>query len=234
MEALILLTLVGIFWLVSSRRWRRRFVNPLAIALILALFVTSPLMVSLTNWLVTLTLPADTGEKVDAIVVLGRGPDLRNRRVELVEELWDAKRAPKIFASGMLDAREILEQLQRSGVPDKSLNGEACSQSTVENARYTSTVLYTQGIRKILLVTDPPHMLRSLRLFRSHGFTVIPYLSPLPSTSDSQYKVWITLREYVGLLTYQIRGEFRTQPAMALERPDPEIIKKFSEWNCLI
>jgi len=234
MEALILLTLVGIFWLVSSRRWRRRFVNPLAIALILALFVTSPLMVSLTNWLVTLTLPADTGEKVDAIVVLGRGPDLRNRRVELVEELWDAKRAPKIFASGMLDAREILEQLQRSGVPDKSLNGEACSQSTVENARYTSALLYTQGIRKILLVTDPPHMLRSLRLFRSHGFTVIPYLSPLPSTSDSQYKVWVTLREYVGLLTYQIRGEFRTQPAMALEHPDPEIIKKFSEWNCLL
>jgi uncharacterized SAM-binding protein YcdF (DUF218 family) len=132
MEGLILLTLIGITWLISSRRWRRRAVVPAAIGVLLYLGLTSPIGLSLASRGLTAPLPHDAGRPSDAIVVLGRGPEFRDRRAELTEELWQAQRAPKIFASGMLDAEFVVEQLQANGIPKTALAGEKCSQTTNE------------------------------------------------------------------------------------------------------
>jgi len=234
MEILIVLTIIGILWLISPRKLRRRFITPLAIVLALIVCITSPVTASLVNWGLTANLPLDTGEKTDAIVILGRGPELRNRRVEVAEELWTAKRAPTIFISGMLDAREMIEQLTALGVTPTALSGEACSQSTYENAEYTAALLYPQGVRKVLLITDPSHMQRSLRSFQSFGFKVTPHISPLPPQTSSVQSIWLALREYGGLVDYQRRGWFQLVSRERLEKPDPQILRKFSDWNCVV
>lgn len=234
MEALILLALIGIFWLISPRRWRRRVIKPVAILALAGLLVTSPWMAQVATWGLTIPLPADRGAQTDAIVVLGRGEELQGYRVDQVHKLWQVDRAPRVFASGMMDARQIIERLQQKGLPGSILRGEECSQSTEENALYTSAILYPQGVRKIILLTDTPHMLRSFLMFRSVGFTVIPHFSPLPNQWSSLQQITVIFREYMGLIQYALTGRFKQRSMAELKHPPAAILEKFTEWNCQV
>jgi len=234
MEALILLTLIGIFWLISSRRWRRRVIKPMTILVLAGLLVTSPWMAQLATWGLTIPLPADRGEQTDAIIVLGRGEELQGHRIDQIHKLWQADRAPRVFASGMMDAQPIIERLQQKGLPGSILSGEECSQSTEENALYTSAILYPQGVREIILLTDTPHMLRSFLMFRSVGFTVIPHFSPLPNQWNSLQQITVIFREYIGLVQYASMGRFQQRSTAELEHPPSAILDKFTEWNCQV
>ncbi len=220
--------------MVSSRRWRRKFVIPLAVISILFIFITSPFGIALANWGLTSSLPPDSGEPVDEIVVLGRGEGLRNRRVELLEGLWKVKRSPRMFISGMLDAQPMVEQLEQNGVTRQSLDGESCSRTTQENAQFSAAILRPQGVQKILLVTDPPHMLRSLLLFRSFGFTVLPYMSPLPPQLGIRDQIFILAREYIGLAYYSMTGRFNQKIDYREKSPPDDVLKKITAWNCRI
>lgn len=234
MEALIVLALIGIFWLISPRRWRRRILAPAGILVLVYLMLTSPIGVGLATQGLTASLPADTGEAVDTIVVVGRGDSLRNRRIEQVEQLWQAKRAPKIFASGMLDAEFIVDQLKDNGLPIAVLSGERCSQSTEENALFSAAVLGAQGLQKILLVTDPLHMLRSFYAFRSVGFTVTPHMAPLPTHLKTEEQVLLMLREYIGTAVYAVTGRFGQRTDGNLQRPPNWVTNRIAEWKCKV
>ncbi|MBE9181830.1 YdcF family protein [Oculatella sp. LEGE 06141] len=153
-------------------------------------------------------LPRDSGETVDAIVVLGRGKPFSPSRVELAAHLWKAQRAPFIFASGINDAPILLKLLRKKGVPASVLQGEDCSRTTYENAQFTAEQLRPQGIQRILLVTDTPHMLRSMLTFQGFGFQVIPVPSLVPGTLDRNRKANVMLREYMGLVAYGLKGRF--------------------------
>ncbi|WP_421657263.1 YdcF family protein [Leptothermofonsia sp. ETS-13] len=233
-KALILLALLWILWLVSSRRWRRWLLRPFAILVVSFLIITSPVMVALATWSLTFSLPADTGEPVDSIVVLGRGEALRNWRVEVADQLWENHRADKIFVSGMSDAREIIDLLEDRGVSESALSGERCSESTEENALYSSAILYPQGIQKILLVTDSPHMLRSLLSFQRAGFQVIPHPSQLPSQWSTQEQISLIAREYLGLAQYTLTGRFKPRSTNELEHVPAKTSKRLSDPGCKV
>ena len=209
---LLLLTLPGFTRLVPPRRWRRRHrrqLNYLKVALFLiALIVFLPPVIALANQDLVGWVPPDSGARADTIVLLGRGPTLGNERVEVGAELWRLQRAPAIFASGKGDALLMIQELRAKGIPAKALDGENCSLTTEENAQYTAAVLQPQGKKRIILVTDPPHMLRSLLTFRNLGFTVIAHTSPLPSDWADFKKVLIVFREYTGLIVYCLLGRF--------------------------
>ena len=165
-------------------------------------------------------LPTDSGAVTDAIVVLGRGGPYSADRVNVAAELWQAKRAPTIFTSGNEDAISMVEQLEAKGIPQRVLDGEDCSLTTEENAVFTTAILKSQKIQQILLVTDPPHMLRSLLLFRAFGFTVIPHTSPAPAFFDFKTKAFITLREGTGLISYGLRGLYFPQQSPGKNQPE--------------
>ncbi|XHX80365.1 MAG: YdcF family protein [Stenomitos frigidus ULC029] len=232
MEALILLALIGLLWLISSRRWRQRFLLPIAVASALYLGGVSPIGVTLATQGLTAFLPPDSGEAVDAIVVLGRGDAVRSQRLEVAERLWRKQRSPKIFASGMLDAEFMLEQFKQNGISAQAVSGERCSQSTEENALFTSALLHPQGVQKILLVTDYPHLLRSMLTFRALGFIVLPYASELPRHWSSQRQILLLLREYIGLAQYALTNRFRQRSTFELEHPPVDVILKLNTWNC--
>lgn len=234
MEALIVLTLIGIFWLISPRRWRRMILAPAGILVLIYLGLTSPIGVALATQGLTASLPADRGEPVDAILVVGRGDGLRNLRIEQVEQLWQARRAPKIFASGMLDAEFIVDQLKEAGLPIAVLSGERCSQSTEENALFSAAVLGAQKIQKILLVTDPHHMLRSFYAFRSVGFTVTPHMTPLPTHLRTEEQVLLMLREYVGTAVYAVTGRLGQRTDVTLQKPPSWVTNRIAEWECKV
>jgi uncharacterized SAM-binding protein YcdF (DUF218 family) len=156
-------------------------------------------------------LPPDSGASADAIVVLGRGKDLRKSRAEVAAKLWKTGRAPKIFVSGREDSPVIMKLLTAGGIPQQYLNSENCSQTTEENARFTAILLQPKGIQRILLITDPAHMLRALLTFQRMGFTVIPYLSPLPPEYTAPKEAVLVFREYMGLANYSLAGRLSRQ-----------------------
>jgi uncharacterized SAM-binding protein YcdF (DUF218 family) len=210
-------------------------IQPLIAVAIAFFLITSPVFVNLLTWGLTAPLPPDLGDRVDAIVVLGRGPDLRAARTGVAWQLWQSKRADKIFASGMMDAIPMVEYWQDKGVPATSLAGEECSQTTEENAIFTSAILHSQRVKSILLVTDPPHMWRSLLVFRSFGFNVVPHATRLDfqrfTTKD---RLVLVVREYLGAIDYALNDKFRQRSPQELDNPSPEILRKITEWNCKV
>jgi len=234
MELLICLAILWFLWLFSSKSWRR-LIQTLAMVIITILVVTSPAFLSLLTWGLTAKLPLDSGERVDAIVILGRGSSLRPDRTAAALQLWQAKRASHIFVSGMMDAIPIVEDLQGDGIPISALAGEECSQSTEENALFSAALLHSQGVQDILLVTDSLHMQRSLLVFGSFGFKATPY--PIAINSETLPKTqWLSalVREYLGIVIYTLTGKFQKRSAGVLNTPSPEVLQKISRWNCKI
>ncbi|WP_228040081.1 YdcF family protein [Nodosilinea sp. LEGE 07088] len=160
-----------------------------------------------------LLVPADNGQPADAIVVLGRGERFRASRVQTVTDLWREQRAPLIFASGRGDAIEIGQMLEANGLPPESIEGEPCSTTTNENALFTAALLKPRGAKRLVLVTDFPHMARSLLTFRSLGFEVIPHTSPIPADYGPKGERLLVMREWIGLISYGLMGRYFARTA---------------------
>lgn len=216
--ATILVALASLPWVLKRRRWKKP-VAALGIVLLVGyLAVISPVASWLGTQLLVGFLPADVGEKADAIIVLGRGEQQNPVRAEIAGTLWHAKRAPLIFTSGRNDA-PLIAQLIQQEFPKAVVEGEPCSLTTDQNAEFTASLLRPLGIKKIILVTDPPHMWRSLLTFQSFGFEVIPHLSPLSKSTDPAQKKFMVFRETMGLLSYGLMGRY-----VPKQVPSPSII----------
>ena len=203
-----LVLLIVLPWLFRRLRWRRRISGLGTVLLVAYLLALSPTMLKIGGRALITFLPSDAGQTADAIVILGRGKEMRPQRVDVSAQLWEARRAPLLFASGWGDAQEIATMLEQKGIPADVIEGEPCSRTTEENARFTAALLQPRNVHHILLVTDAPHMLRSLLTFRSLGFEVTPYTNPLPQGLNARTKAFIVFREYLGIVGYGLQGRF--------------------------
>lgn len=206
------------------RPWKRRLSQTGLVLVIGYSLLSLPWAARLGGQGLMWMTPADRGQPAEAIVVLGRGPDFRPSRVAVAVDLWEQGRAPLIFASGGGDATELGEMLAAAGVPRSAIEGEPCSATTNENAEFTAALLQPQGIRRIVLVTDRPHLLRSTLTFRSFGFEVIPHPSPVPSSLSERQQHRLVVREWAGLVSYGLLGRYFTQsvtePSFLATAPD--------------
>jgi uncharacterized SAM-binding protein YcdF (DUF218 family) len=168
-----------------------------------------------------LCLPPCHVVSADAIVVLGRGGDMRQERLQLSARLWQQGHAPVIFVSGSGDALQMVPELLKLGIPEEAIQGEPCSNSTRKNAFFTAALLLPQRARRILLVTDLPHMPRACQIFRSVGFHVTPAACALPkdfSLTKVRYFLW---REWLGFIGHALAGHYR--PCSYAESPSIKI-----------
>lgn len=222
---LLLVLLLLIAWRMwSAKRFRRKkptavFVSTLGLV---TLLLASPVLETVGGWLLTRPIPADSGEKADAIVILGRGRRQNDIRGQTATHLWRAQRAPLIFSSGRLDAPQIAEKAKALDVPESAIATDVCSLTTHQNAAFTAALLWPKGVRKIILVTDSLHMLRSLLTFKSFGFQVIPHIVPF-QTDDHHKSRFIVFRESLGLLTYGMMGRYFAREAPPAYIIYPEI-----------
>ena len=210
-----------------GRRWLRSLVCASALIYLMVLF---PPAVRFAETVLVKQIPHDSGKAADAVVVLGRGELLNPSRVEVAAKLWEEKRAPLIFASGIWDAPKIVEQLHGKGIPNQDLTGEGCSRTTYENAKFTAEVLKPQGIKRILLVTDAPHMLRSQLTFQNFGFTIIPVPSSDLLELSRGDRARMVMYEYAGLVSYGLMGRFSPKEALKMSLlPTLERVEKLGK-----
>ena len=102
------------------------------------------------------------------------------------------------------------------GVPEALVWTEERSTSTYENAKFGADILRARGVRRVVLVTEAYHALRSERCFRKQGIEVIS--APCNFTEiEGGANSWLpggeailtneqTLHELVGLGWYLVRG----------------------------
>ena len=126
------------------------------------------------------------------------------------------------------EAADMQKLLKMLGVPEENMLLETRSQNTQENALFTAELLADTDINRIVLVTTARHMPRAKAVFEKQGFEVIPAptdyfvtgepditnrnigknfkLINLPPKVKFLVVTTESLREYVGLAYYRLRG----------------------------
>ncbi|MBD2187835.1 YdcF family protein [Pseudanabaena mucicola] len=132
-------------------------------------------------------------------------------------------RAEWLGEGGNPESEDMAAILELMGVPREAIIQESQSFNTRDNAVNTRQILRQRNISKVLLVTSALHMPRSMEIFRkiglesiaaptdflagqsdnNKGFAII--LDLLPSV-DALKNTTNAIKEYVGLLVYQLAG----------------------------
>jgi len=147
-------------------------------------------------------------ESADAAIVLGAAvwssgvsPVFRERINHGIELYQKGKVRKLIFTGGQGNPGEPTESSAardyalQSGVPLQDILIEQKSHTTYENILYAKQVADGNGIRKVLIVSDPLHMKRAVLMAHDVGLEAEP--SPTPST---RYQ---GLRSQLGLLAHE-------------------------------
>lgn len=125
-------------------------------------------------------------------------------------------------------AQDMADLLQALDIPQQALWLEPDSRNTYENALLSAKILQEKDIQKILLITSAWHMHRAVKLFEAQGLEVIPapvdfsvtqrdwemfwqadwksqLINLVPSASSLSWTT-LMLKEYYGILVYELRG----------------------------
>jgi uncharacterized SAM-binding protein YcdF (DUF218 family) len=146
----------------------------------------------------------------DVIVVLGAAllPDGRlgyalAGRVDGAIRAYHAGRATRLLMTGRYEARAMRDHAVGRGVPERAILLEETALTTRQNALASALILERERLARVLLVTQPYHMRRSLAAFRRVGVEAAPL--DIPEIAP----VGQRLREVVATLAYAWRGWLR-------------------------
>ncbi len=158
----------------------------------------------------------DEARQVDAIVILGSAvwpggrpsPSLYARTQHAIE-LYQAGYAPRMILCGGVGQyppaeAEVMRQLAvAAGVPTDALFLDDTSHSTEENLAHAKALMDAHGWKKVLLVSDPFHLLRAQIIARDLG--ILAYRSPAadsPTYTTPRLRAQYTTREAFALVWY--------------------------------
>jgi len=153
-------------------------------------------------------LTIDSGDvKADALVVLGGGAD--QERPQRAAEIFQKGLVPLVLVSGTGDCNINVNILERNGVPPKAILIENRSKSTLENARFSISILREKGAHRVIIVTSWYHSRRALKCFEEMApdikFDSCPsYWGYAPSEWYAKKVRGYVLYEYVKLFGYWI------------------------------
>ncbi len=147
----------------------------------------------------------DAARRADAIVVLGaaqyagRPSPVLRARLDHALVLWHLGLAPRVILTGGRGAGDTTSEaaaerryLLARDVPDSAILLEDQGRTTTESLRGVAAIVGTISGRRVILVSDPFHMLRLSILARRFG--LVPYTSP---TSTSPISVSRSRWKYV-------------------------------------
>jgi uncharacterized SAM-binding protein YcdF (DUF218 family) len=130
-----------------------------------------------------LDAPGREPGRADAVMVLGGGFGDRERRAA---EIYRAGLAPTLVLMGMEDSvndKEIdylhwrSRVLSRAGVPESAMLIDPESSTSLREARYGARLARERGWKRVIVVSDPPHMRRLAivwgRAFEGSGTEVV-------------------------------------------------------------
>ena len=129
------------------------------------------------------TRPAGAAIVLGAEAWTGDGAAMRQARLDHALDLYRSGVVSRIIVTGSAsdgagpsEAAQSRDYLVERGVPQEGLALEEGGVTTLECLRSAVTLARGGGVESVLLVSDPPHMLRSLKMARDMQLTA--YGSP--------------------------------------------------------
>ena len=173
----------------SARRGRRRgWSGWLGRLLLLAL----AWLLGVAGWIVWVG-QRDQAAQADAIIVLGAAAYHKNpspvfkARINHGLDLYRRGYAPVLLFTGgygngapFAESQVARKYALQQGIPDSAIMIEAVSRNTRENLLQARKLMQERGLHRVIVVSDPLHMSRALRLSRELGIDAVG--SPTPST----------------------------------------------------
>jgi uncharacterized SAM-binding protein YcdF (DUF218 family) len=162
----------------------------------------------------------DEQRPVDAIVVLGaaqydgRPSPVFAARLDHAVALWHAGLATAFVVTGgklpgdrTTEAAVARRYAVERGVPEDAIFGEDEAHNTLTSLRTVATMMRAHGLSSAVLVSDPTHMLRVLRIADDLGIEA--YGSPTPTSPvqhDLDRRIRATVHELGALAVYFLAG----------------------------
>jgi uncharacterized SAM-binding protein YcdF (DUF218 family) len=163
----------------------------------------------------------DEQRPVDAIVVLGaaqydgRPSPVFAARIDHAIELWKEGIAPWLVVTGgkqdgdrATEAEAARTYAIANGVREDAILVEDQSRSTSESLAGVAGLLRARALDQVVVVSDPTHMLRALRIATDHG--LVAYGSPTrtsPVDEQLERRLRATVHELGALAMYFFRGD---------------------------
>jgi uncharacterized SAM-binding protein YcdF (DUF218 family) len=229
---------LGLLWTRFSRAGRRLLFASLGLVLMLGFLPVGKALILVVEQRFP---PWDvSGPPPDGMIVLGgainpersaaRSMVSINDSAERVTEIAAlARRFPEarivftggsanLLIAGPPESAFMLDLLESFGVPRTRVILEERSRNTVENARFTKSLIEPKPGERWLLVTSAIHMPRAIGAFRQAGLPVEAY--PVDWRTDGWSDVWkgpfwpleglgktdFAVKEFAGLLAYWLAG----------------------------
>ena len=162
----------------------------------------------------------DERRPADAIVVLGaaqydgRPSPVFEARLEHAVALWKQGIAPWFIVTGgklqgdrTTEAAVAREYAIAKGIPESAIFGEEIAHNTLDSLTAIAAQMRDRGLRAAVLVSDPTHMLRTLRIAEDLGLEA--WGSPTstsPIVGDPVRTARATLHELGALAVYFLTG----------------------------
>lgn len=128
----------------------------------------------------------DGAAPADAIVVLGaaqysgRPSPVLRARLDHALALWTRGLAPRLVLTGGRGAGDTTSEAEvgrryaeRAGVPDSAILLETRGRSTRESLAGVGAIARERGLHRVILVSDPMHLMRAAVLARQDGLEVM-------------------------------------------------------------
>ena len=203
--------------------WLRWGTAGLLVVLIVQCLATN---FSIGAWMCRPLLLPHSTENAQAIVVLACGfqkngaPDFGGmQRFWHAYSLYREKRAPLMIFStseverdGHRQSYWVASLTQTLGLATSSFEMLTKGTDTREEARIIAQHLLPRNLRRILLVTHGPHILRTVKAFEKQGFQVLPApvqtVENIEETTEARISLFnYAIHEWLGLGLYWVRGD---------------------------
>lgn len=231
---LALLVVAAVALVATKPRYRRRMVLASLTLLMTYLFVLSPLFSVPATALLSSFVPPDTGGSADAIVVLARTRRIQGDRYNTALDMLAEGRSPNLLIMGRSQGGDVLKALDQRDLSPNLMLSAVCVKTTKQEAESAAAALGTRGLKRIILITDTPHMLRAWLTFKGLGFSVVPHSEPLPAEAGKRERSLLAIREYLGLISYAGLGRFQGKSADTLPQVAREMAKDFPADRCFM
>lgn len=163
----------------------------------------------------------DQAAPADAIVVLGaaqydgRPSPVLRARLDHGIALWRRGLAPWLVVTGGIGSGDTTSEAavsrryaMRNGIPDNAILVESHGRTTSESIRGVASLLSVRHLHRVILVSDPFHMLRVRIIAGRHGLSTL--MSPTANSPISS-----NIREVVG---YVLSESVKAPYALVAER----------------
>jgi uncharacterized SAM-binding protein YcdF (DUF218 family) len=152
----------------------------------------------------------DDAAASDVIIVLGaaaydaKPSPVLEERLRHGIELYRRGLAPKLLFTGGFGTGARFSESQvarryalRQGVPEGDILIETVSRTTQQNMQQAALVMQAQGLHTAILVSDPLHMARAMRLARQSGIQ-----ARVSATPTSAFRTWNTRWKFLAQEVY--------------------------------